>query len=67
MIGPEKPVREVYVSCVNPTGSFGFNFDSYEDAKGDIEERLRWGELKKITYYYVDGTEEDLNFLPYDW
>jgi hypothetical protein len=34
-----------------------FDFDSEEDAKGDIEERMRWGELEKVVKVYTEITE----------
>lgn len=57
-----KEIVKVHVYCENPMESFGFTFDSYEDAEGDIEERLRWGELEKVVTFYADGTTDVQEF-----
>jgi hypothetical protein len=53
-----KEVKFVRVECRNPMMPFSFEFETLEDAEGDIDERLRWGELERVMIFYKDGTKD---------
>jgi len=50
-------LERVLVYFSNPMGRERFDFASEEDAKSDIEERMRWGELEKVVRVYTETTE----------
>jgi len=51
---------KVTLYCSNPLEEFVLKFDSFEEAKRDIEERTRWGELLWVSYTKPDGSEHYL-------
>lgn len=53
----EKEAVGVVLYCSNPEGRFTLVFDSIEEARGDIEERIRWYELDEVAYIMPDGSK----------